>query len=405
MKMTKKLLTSSTLIAALALAPVAAYADGVTGTTTAGTTTTSTTTSTDGTATATSTVEDVQPGMTPDSFFYFFKQLARDINLLVTFNDDKKADLLLQYANEKAAELKALAAKGNNKYDEEQMKEIEVLLTQANDLLEKKDGADTADKQDDADQTQTDSTEKTEAGTTTSTDTPSTTDATGTVTTGTEKTGTATSTTSTDSTATSSSTTNTTTDDQKVGKMSPEQAIAILKSLLDKLPESGRKGVENAIKHLEKNLEKHNKHKHQDDEDAQGDNDSQGDDAKSGTTTDQTGTGSATDSAGTTNTTGTASTPATGTPSTDSTSTAPTAPTSDAAATPAPNQAPAPVVTIPLNEEAKTATTTQPQEQKHQAHHDNGNHYGWNVPQNPHHQDNNSQGNNDPGNRNEHGKK
>ena len=49
-------------------------------------------------------VED--PGMLPTSPFYFFKEMGRGIQNLLTFNSVKKAELQLQYSNEKAAELK-----------------------------------------------------------------------------------------------------------------------------------------------------------------------------------------------------------------------------------------------------------------------------------------------------------
>src|SRR4051812_2670584 len=99
MNITKKLAISSTLIASLVLTPVAAFADGETSQSSQTTTTTQSTTEA---------TQDNEVGMTPDSFFYFFKQLIRDVNLYFADDEQEKAGLLLQYANEKAAELKVL---------------------------------------------------------------------------------------------------------------------------------------------------------------------------------------------------------------------------------------------------------------------------------------------------------
>src|SRR4051812_41917406 len=103
MKLTKKLMASA-IIATLVLSPVAAFADSNTATATTSTTGTTgsatTSTETTGTATTDTTTStnkpgdaEIQPGMTPDSFFYFFKQLARDVNLMFTFDDQKEAEL------------------------------------------------------------------------------------------------------------------------------------------------------------------------------------------------------------------------------------------------------------------------------------------------------------------------
>jgi Domain of unknown function (DUF5667) len=296
MNITKKLAISSTLIASLVLSPVAAFADG----------------------------------MTPDSFFYFFKQLVRDMNLYFADDEKEKAQLLLQYANEKAAELKVLNEASNTEYNEEQMKEIEDLLTEANKLIGGEDAeqADGTEKTDDAQQTNGDVT--------------------------------------TEPTPTSTTTTTTTTESQdqqqqpqdeqqpeEGGEMGPAHALAVLKSLLDKLPEQGRKGVENAIKHIEKNIEKQaKKHKkHQEEEKTETE-------APATTTTDAT----------------TGTTDSTTAPATDATAST----TSGAAAqTPAPTtSAPTASATMPVNPDVQPQATA-PAAPVTKEHHDNGLHLGW----------------------------
>jgi len=47
----------------------------------------------------------------PGNFFYFFKNLWRDVKVVLTFNPVKKAELRLRHANEKLIEAKMLAEK------------------------------------------------------------------------------------------------------------------------------------------------------------------------------------------------------------------------------------------------------------------------------------------------------
>lgn len=334
MNITKKLAVSSTLIASLVLSPVAAFADGE-GTQATTQSTTQTTAQTT-TQTTTQASDDIEVGMTPDSFFYFFKQLVRDINVYFADDEKEKAELLLQYANEKAAELKVLNEANNTEYNEEQMKEIEDLLTEANQLI----GGVEAEQSDDAEQA--DGTEQTDGDVTTE-PTPE---------------------------PTSTSTTTEPQDQQQQpqdeqqaevdGEMGPAHALAVLKSLLDKLPEQGRKGVENAIKHLEKNIEKQaKKHKkHQEKE-----------------TTETEAPATATTDA-TTGTSATTTAPATGAAASATTSASAQAPAAPATTTPAPS-APA---TMPVHPDvqpeatAPAASATAPVTKER---HDNGLHLGW----------------------------
>ncbi|MGZ4112627.1 MAG: DUF5667 domain-containing protein, partial [Tumebacillaceae bacterium] len=150
MKKNKKFWVSSALIATLALTPIAALADAgtpstattgttATGTATTGTATAPTTATTTTTATDTSATSTDDVGMTPDDFFYFLKQFGHNVNVWITFDDSKKADLLIEYANGKAAELKVLNGKGISKYNEDQLAQIEKMLNEAADLVDKLD--------------------------------------------------------------------------------------------------------------------------------------------------------------------------------------------------------------------------------------------------------------------------
>ena len=55
------------------------------------------------------------PGILPDSGFYFFKTLSRNFQLMFAGNDAKKAELMLKYSNEDALALEELY--GTGKYD------------------------------------------------------------------------------------------------------------------------------------------------------------------------------------------------------------------------------------------------------------------------------------------------
>ena len=326
MNITKKLTISSALIASLVLSPVAAFADGEN-------------TQTTSTQSTTQANQNIEAGITPDSYFYFFKQLVRDIHLYFANDEKEKAQLLLQYANEKAAELKVMNEANTTKYNDEQMKEIEDMVTQANQLIGGDDAEKTAGDASNAEQTP--------APTSTTTATSNST-----------------------TTATSTSDAVNKVQDQQQpqdeqqkqedDKMSPEQALAVLQSLLDKLPEQGRKGVENAIKHLEHTIAKQNqKNKNHEEEE-------QSETPVSTTTEATTGTSAST------------TTPA---PATDATASTTSNTAAQTPATTTPAQAPAPTApaTMPLNPDqqvkpAAPATTTATATEEH---HDNGLHLGW----------------------------
>jgi len=55
--------------------------------------------------------EDTDPGLLPDSPFYFFKRLLENIKVWLTFNQERKTELLAELVEKRAAELKALEEK------------------------------------------------------------------------------------------------------------------------------------------------------------------------------------------------------------------------------------------------------------------------------------------------------
>lgn len=65
--------------------------------------------------------ELADPGVTPDSPFYFLEQIVESIDLFLTFDDDLKIDKELLYAEERLAELDAVSETA----DEEVLGELE----------------------------------------------------------------------------------------------------------------------------------------------------------------------------------------------------------------------------------------------------------------------------------------
>jgi len=61
-----------------------------------------------GTTTSTSTPAAVIPGLTPDSPFYFLDKFIESLQEMLTFNQDAKAKLQMQFAAERVAEIKAM---------------------------------------------------------------------------------------------------------------------------------------------------------------------------------------------------------------------------------------------------------------------------------------------------------
>ena len=53
------------------------------------------------------------PGLTPDSPFYFLDALGESVQLAITLDPEAKIDLELEFAEEKVAEARAMAKEGN----------------------------------------------------------------------------------------------------------------------------------------------------------------------------------------------------------------------------------------------------------------------------------------------------
>lgn len=66
-----------------------------------------------GTAFAQETTELPAPGITPDSPFYFFDELAEQIALRFTFREEARVQKALQYAEERLAEMNCMMARNN----------------------------------------------------------------------------------------------------------------------------------------------------------------------------------------------------------------------------------------------------------------------------------------------------
>jgi hypothetical protein len=72
----------------------------------------------------------VETGATPDSFFYTFDLLMEDIRLLVTFNPEKEAELLLKFAQERLAEAMVMTKAEKTAFVEKAVTEYLALLKQ-----------------------------------------------------------------------------------------------------------------------------------------------------------------------------------------------------------------------------------------------------------------------------------
>lgn len=70
----------------------------------------------------------VDPGMTPDNFFYFIDGWGESIDLLFTFNKESKVEKELLIAEEKLAEARAMAEKDNEKALEKAQAKYEKIM-------------------------------------------------------------------------------------------------------------------------------------------------------------------------------------------------------------------------------------------------------------------------------------
>jgi hypothetical protein len=71
----------------------------------------------------------------PDSLLYKLKDLLKQIQLLFTFNDQAKADLLIEQANEKIKELESLNQNNTTEYNEKLLETIHDTLEKAQEIL------------------------------------------------------------------------------------------------------------------------------------------------------------------------------------------------------------------------------------------------------------------------------
>jgi len=76
--------------------------------------------------------EPPSPGLTPDSPFYFLDTLGEKIGMFFTFGAEKKAERALQYAEEKLAEVKAMAEKNKPESAEKANQGYQDFLSLAN---------------------------------------------------------------------------------------------------------------------------------------------------------------------------------------------------------------------------------------------------------------------------------
>ncbi|MFW6143605.1 MAG: DUF5667 domain-containing protein [Patescibacteria group bacterium] len=79
----------------------------------------------------------LQPGVEPDSPFYFLKRLGEKINMAFTFNAEAKARKSVKYAEKRLAEAKAMADKGKPALAEKVMNDYgEMMSYAANNLAQ-----------------------------------------------------------------------------------------------------------------------------------------------------------------------------------------------------------------------------------------------------------------------------
>jgi len=82
-------------------------------------------------ASADEVIETTDPGTTPDEFLFTFDQLFEELKLLVTFNDEKEAQLLLDFASERLAEAAAMSEEEKDEYVQEALEDYLAALEEA----------------------------------------------------------------------------------------------------------------------------------------------------------------------------------------------------------------------------------------------------------------------------------
>jgi hypothetical protein len=76
-------------------------------------------------------VETADPGTTPDEVLFTFDQLFEELRLLITFDDEKEAELLLEFANERLAEAAAMSEEEKTEFVQEAFKDYLETLGEA----------------------------------------------------------------------------------------------------------------------------------------------------------------------------------------------------------------------------------------------------------------------------------
>lgn len=78
----------------------------------------------------------VEPGVLPSSFWYWGDKFAEQIQFVFTVGKEKKADLLMDLAKERLAEMQKLSEEGITKYADQLLTEHETSITKAQELYE-----------------------------------------------------------------------------------------------------------------------------------------------------------------------------------------------------------------------------------------------------------------------------
>jgi hypothetical protein len=78
------------------------------------------------------------PGLTPDSLFYFFDGLSKKVSLFFTFDDEARARKALGYAEERLAEARLMAAKNRVRDTERAADDYDRYMAQVRQRLENK---------------------------------------------------------------------------------------------------------------------------------------------------------------------------------------------------------------------------------------------------------------------------
>jgi len=81
--------------------------------------------------------ESVEPGITPDSPFYFLKEWIEEIQVMFTFRAENKVELLNRFAEKRLAEAQKMIEKGKTDLAEKCLSRYEKHLNKTQDIIEK----------------------------------------------------------------------------------------------------------------------------------------------------------------------------------------------------------------------------------------------------------------------------